>query len=263
MDSLINFFVFLDMNAVKYFESISDELVALKDRVRNFLSECPNWVADGEWKESVLRTLLRRNLPSSIRVGRGAVVSRNGNSRQIDLLIYSAESPVLFSDGDLVFVTPDAVSGIIEVKTRLDAKVQFEKALSQLADQVRASRDDGNRSKFVGLFCYDSRLSISSALQCIWSLAQGPDGIEVDLVCLGANHFIKLWKVKVDEACHASREWAAYSFDRRSAGYFIHNVIHALAPESVDANHDVWFPSEGKEFYRTHTVTSSGEVRSC
>jgi len=51
-----------------YFESLATELDALKNRVRNFIQD-RHWQTDGEWKESVLRAFLRRNLPKSVQIG--------------------------------------------------------------------------------------------------------------------------------------------------------------------------------------------------
>ena len=95
------------MNIEKYFRSLSLELTALKDRVRDFINDA-HWLTDGEWKESVLRSLIARNLPRDIQMGRGFILTPSGVSTQIDILLYSAESPVLFRDGDLVFVQPEA-----------------------------------------------------------------------------------------------------------------------------------------------------------
>ena len=52
-----------------YFISLSNELSSLKNRVRNFI-QGEHWLTDGEWKESVLRSFLRRNLPKSVEIGR-------------------------------------------------------------------------------------------------------------------------------------------------------------------------------------------------
>ena len=102
-----------------YLPSLSQELNALKNRVRSFIASNHS-LTDGEWKESVLRTFLRRHLPINAEVGRGFVINSEGASRQIDVLIYDSNFLMLFRDGDLVFVTPDAVLGIVEVKTSLD-----------------------------------------------------------------------------------------------------------------------------------------------
>ncbi len=73
----------------------------------------------GEWKESVLRSFLNRNLPSSYKIVRGFIVTPEGPTTQIDLLLYKSSGPVMFRDGDLVFSSPQEVVAIIEVKPSL------------------------------------------------------------------------------------------------------------------------------------------------
>jgi hypothetical protein len=107
------------MNVENYFESISLELKALKDRVRNLIGTNHHNLTDGEWKETILRAILKRHLPSNVEVGSGFVVKPNSSSKQIDILIYDTSKPVLYRDGDLVIITPDSVKGIIEVKTKI------------------------------------------------------------------------------------------------------------------------------------------------
>jgi len=122
------------MNVSDYFTSISLELNALKNRVRNFIAD-NQWQTDGEWKESVLRTILRRNLPDNIEAGRGFIVKPDECPSQIDVLIYDASKPVLYKDGELVFVTSDAVKGIIEVKSKIYRNT-LKDTLSKLADNA-------------------------------------------------------------------------------------------------------------------------------
>ena len=63
------------MNLENYFRSLGNEVEALKNRVRD-LKDSTQWLTDGEWKESVLRNVLRRNLPESVGVGNGFVCRR-------------------------------------------------------------------------------------------------------------------------------------------------------------------------------------------
>ncbi len=65
------------MNVESYFKSLSLEFTALKDRVRNFIDDA-HWLTDGEWKETVLRTILSRSLPQDILIGRGFIVTPGG-----------------------------------------------------------------------------------------------------------------------------------------------------------------------------------------
>src|SRR5207302_9189399 len=106
----------MDTNA--YFRSLTAEITALKDRIRNFIGEA-HWLSDGLWKESVIRAILRRYWPGAAGVGTGFVITDMGPTSQIDILIYDLTIPVLFRDGDFVIVTADATLGLIEVKTKI------------------------------------------------------------------------------------------------------------------------------------------------
>src|SRR5688572_11633847 len=103
------------MDPAEYFESLTSEMGALKNRVRQMIGDA-HWQTDGEWKETVLRNVLRRHVPNNVGVGRGFVISPIRPSAQIDILLYDTGKPVLYRDGDLVVVTADAVLGLIEVK---------------------------------------------------------------------------------------------------------------------------------------------------
>jgi hypothetical protein len=91
-------------NIRHYHESITSELDAVKNRIRNLVR---HWPTDGEWREAALRTVLRRHLPDSSLVGRGFIVTRNHSSTQVDLFVLKSGKPTLFRDGDLVVITPD------------------------------------------------------------------------------------------------------------------------------------------------------------
>ncbi len=85
------------MDTKKYFESLSLEYDALKNRVRNFIAG-NHWLTDGEWKESVLRSMIKRTISNTFAVGRGFIVKKESSSGQIDILIYDASRPVLYRD---------------------------------------------------------------------------------------------------------------------------------------------------------------------
>lgn len=149
------------MGLEEQFKAQTLELEALKNRVRNF-SQTKHWQTDGEWKESVLRTVLRRHLPKHLEPLRGFVTDGAQSTRQIDVLIYDSTKPVLFRDGDLVFLTPDAVAGIIEVKSSIDTRARLESALEHLASNIEAIRRCGNMTAFAGLFAFDTDFDASS-----------------------------------------------------------------------------------------------------
>src|SRR5689334_2544349 len=115
------------------------------------LIEDQHWPTDGEWKESVLRNMIRRSAPETITVGRGFVVSHVGSTSQIDVLLYDNTYPALYRDGDLVFVTPDACRGIVEVKTRVTLP-SFRDAVGKLAENGHfIRRSNSTRPLFAGL----------------------------------------------------------------------------------------------------------------
>src|SRR5688572_15721438 len=88
----------LTMDPTHYYKSLSLELDALKDRVR-YLIAGSHWPTDGEWKESVLRSVLRRHLPPTVGVGRGFIIGPQTNSAQTDVLLYDTSRPLLHQEG--------------------------------------------------------------------------------------------------------------------------------------------------------------------
>lgn len=252
------------MNVGAHYESLTRELEALKDRVRNF-NNTRGWLADGEWKESVLRSILRRYLPAGVEPLRGYVVTGRNSSKQIDVLLYDSRVPVLFRDGDLVFITPDAVRGIIEVKTRINSRKQLAEALAALAENASLVRSRcADRKIFVGLFAYDSTISgsagASNTLEEICKAASGQHSRIVNYACLGCSLFSSYWQLAPND-CEADHEaWHAYWLKNHAAGYFIVNLIETVAADSVVRNKDMWYPPEGKEMYKLAELQFVAEI---
>lgn len=241
------------MNVNEYFLSLTQELQALQNRVRNLTR---HWPTDGEWKESVIRTVLRRHLPANISVGRGFILKRDGHSTQTDLLIYDSSYPVIHQDGDLVFVTRDAVRGIIEVKTKLRMSGIAE-VLNKLADCaffVNEGAEDAEPDLFVGLFAYEFDGTISEeqgrrVLREIKESVQGDARRMINHVALGPSAFARHWPESPYSASNIAdyQRWHFYRLENKAPGYFINNVVSAVASKSVNRNEALWFPREGKE----------------
>ncbi len=81
----------MDLNI--YFESLGREIDSLKLRVRDLIAN-RHWQTDGEWKESVLRQVLRRHLPAAAIIGRGFVISGDDVTTQLDVLIHDGVNPI-------------------------------------------------------------------------------------------------------------------------------------------------------------------------
>mgnify|MGYP001596886059 CR=1 FL=1 len=233
------------MRTEAYFRSLTAEVDALKDRVR-YLIEDAHWQTDGEWKESVIRQVLRRHLPQSVSVGRGFVVTAAGTSRQIDVLIVDSDKPVLFRDGDLVFVTPDAVLGVIEVKSRATPTIVAD-AATKLADDMLLVRVHPNTRAFAGLFAFEEGNGGSEAYLSPIATASPRSENRLGFVCLGPSRFIRYWHLNPDEPKRLYEGWNSYLLQGLAPDYFVHNVVDAISPDSVLRNNDIWSPRGGKE----------------
>ncbi len=237
----------------EYFQSLSLELKALKNRVRNFIKGS-HWQTDGEWKESVIRAFLRRHLPKSVEIGRGFVLTDDTTTKQLDVLIYDSTKPILFQDGDLVFVTPDAVLGVIEVKSSLDNS-KLRASLEKLCDNSELIRGKSPGGKVFGLFSFeDETTNPVETLTIIKDIVAGDGNRIVHCISLGDSNFIRYWNLDPIEGNRLLNKWHAYNLPRKAQGYFIHNVIEEICPQSVGENEALWYPKEGKESYKVGEI---------
>lgn len=238
-----------------YFESITSELDSLKSRVRNFIQH-QHSQSDGEWKESVLRAVLKRYLPNNVGVGKGFFVSIGNDeeylsSTQIDILIYDATKPLLFKDGDFVIVTPDIVKGIIEVKSKVGTE-NFRQIVEKLESNSKLHRSVSGYRPFIGLFSYDlGRLNDRNyLLEKIQESSSDFSSNGIHAASIGRDLFIRYWSTNPLNPKRPYDKWHLYRIGNKAQAYFIHNIIEYLFPESVLKNNEIWYPSEGKESYK-------------
>ena len=242
------------MNIELHYKSLTAELESLRDRVRNFIEDA-HWPTDGEWKESVLRTVVAERLPQTVRIGRGFVLTRDGASTQCDVLLYKADAPLLFKDGELVFLTPDAVLGIIEVKSRA-TRENIKETLDKLAAIGDKLGEDRSHC-FFGLFAYETTNSTNAAaLQLLQTACDRPVRV-VDFINLGCSCFIRWWEHDPAGTATSYRRWHRYRLDKMAAGYFIANAIEFVSPHSVSQNNWLWFPEVGKESKKADEIVSA------
>ena len=244
------------MDIESYFRSLTDECETLRDRVRHFVNDA-HWPTDGEWKESVLRSMLKRSAPESVTIGRGFVVHQEGCSTQIDVLIYDNSMPILYRDGDLVFITPSACRGIVEVKSNTSSR-QFRIAADKLADNAEFVRQhSADFHIFVGLFSYDLRArDCGPILDALASSANGRSARVIDHVSLGTSKLIKYWYANPGDVSGRMNynHWHLYSLNRMAPGYFIHNLLLNVSKKLNAQRESTWFPTESKEAYLESTV---------
>lgn len=91
----------------------------------DFLIGRDHWLSVGNYKEELLRGLLKQLLPKKYEVSTGFILSldENGNeikSKQQDIIIWdSNDYAAIFRDGDFVIVPPEACKAVVEVKSTL------------------------------------------------------------------------------------------------------------------------------------------------
>jgi hypothetical protein len=235
-----------------YHKSLTDELHALKDRIRNLAT---HWPTDGEHKEAALRTVLRRHLPSSLIVGRGFIVTPDTSSTQLDLLIVDGDMPILFRDGDLMFVTPDCVRAVIEVKTSLNNTAEVRVCAVKLAEVGRLCKSCVDEVPWLGIFSYEGRLTRHTFLLDAVEYAARQTGIAVNCAAYGKDFFVRYWSENEHERGDNQTEptvarWRAYKLAHLASSYFVGNAVDALSDVDRRSSSYAWFPlTDGKKIH--------------
>jgi hypothetical protein len=240
------------MSPIEYFKDLSKELRAVQNRIRNLIGGV-HWPSDGAWKESVLRAILRRYLPPSFTVGSGFIVTPDGVSSQIDILICDDSAPILFRDGDFLIATADCVRAVVEVKTQLTTQ-KLHEALSKLNGISELLRRRCVYPKpFLGLFCYEPA---SGSPESVLDALQKANGRhhEIRAMCFGDSQFYRFWEFDPRSSSRQPYEsWHAYELPEIAAGYFVHNLVEFLFPHAVQRAQNLWYPVDGKEMHLVAT----------
>lgn len=238
-------------NYMAFHESLADELNALKDRIRNLVT---NWGEDGAHKEAVLRAVLRRHLPESVTVGTGFIVGDGVASTQVDVLIVDKSKPTLFRDGDMMIVTPDAVRAVVEVKTNF-ANVSLSEALNKVAKIARMCQQVGERNRvWTGVFEYGGGMTDHTAVLKALRDAHQAEHAFVDGLALGGDHFFLHWHsdVMTGGPAQATDFWRSYEITRLAPAYFLGNLAFTCSGRRDEPASYAWFPlpGTGKEQHR-------------
>jgi len=241
-----------------FHKSLTAELKSAKDRVRNLIQD-RHWQTNGEHKEAVLRSAIRRHLPNSMIMGTGFIVAQDEVSTQIDILIIDGQIPVLFREGDLMIVTPDAVRAAIEVKTRLQT-TQYAKAVKKLRRIAVMCDPDQGECVWTGLFAYENgSLDDAAILKPLACSESGTHGC-VHCVTAGANRFVRYWDNEAGTPQPMETPfWRSYEIHDLAPSYFVGNLMAELAGGSHDHEY-AWFPKiGGKEAHRGWQIQVGSE----
>lgn len=240
-------------NYIEYQQSISKELMSIKDRVRNFIDD-HHWGEDGRYKEIILSHVLRRHLPKEISVGTGFVVNNGNITKQIDIIVYHDDIPLLFKKDDFVIAPAECVLEIIEVKSRATTQV--------CCDAIHSATENGrtiDRAIFNGIFAFENdstNLQNENLLDALNDAA----GM-VNHICLGEDQFVKYWDAGMPRHnLYENRNYAVYDIKNLAFGYFISNLVEDIyismhgqqIPETL---RDMFYPIEDtKEAHRIRTI---------
>jgi hypothetical protein len=231
------------MDNISYYRSLTDEIGALRDRVRQLIGGA-HWSSDGAWKESILKAAVRRHLPANIGMGSGFIAEPQGCSTQLDIVFYDNRHPVLFRDGDFVVVPSKAVRGIVEVKTTITTST-LPKALNKLVANAGMAGAHGEH-KFVGLFAYESALPDAHPERVIEALSASrcdPNPAIVNCLALGSSAFTKYFSREVGMGTPVN-EWRSFRLPDQAPGYFIATLLRGIVGATIE-NHDYdWFAAD-------------------
>lgn len=221
-------------------KSISNELIAVKDRVRNLIGNA-HWGEEGRYKENILMQLLRNYLPDNVRVGTGFITCGDQCSTQIDIIVYSASTTPFFKSGDFVIIEKAGVKGIIEVKTKLNK--------SQISGVIEKAHKNGELIGFPifnGVFAYetDLRANADALPPSATNALSGFKG-RVNNIALGKDIFMKYWESGMQRD-NLAEHISFYDIQELAFGYFISNLAEdvsgvLLSPE----RHAYYYPIDG------------------
>ncbi|WP_435522881.1 DUF6602 domain-containing protein [Chryseobacterium indoltheticum] len=132
-----------NQNILKFQKSITQELIATHERVRDLIGGA-NWGDEGRYKEVILRKIISQFLPSNLKIGSGFIVGNNDHvngteskiSKQLDIIIYEDKAPVIFREGDFVILTENSVRAVIEVKAEVVNKSTNSNGLNQIIEKL-------------------------------------------------------------------------------------------------------------------------------
>lgn len=246
-------------NFHSYHTSVTSELDAVKNRIRNLVT---HWPTDGEWKEAALRTVLRRHLPASAAVGRGFIVGRDRSSTQIDLFVLRPEKPTLFRDGELAIVTPDAPGAIAEVKTEVVGLAAWLEIATKLAEHGRFCAATSKNIPWLGIFSYEGNRAQAEQILEALCVAHKKTGIAINCVTCGYDLFVRYWpqgeyEPGDDVAVDSNRQyWRAYGLEDLSPSYFISNLVDANCNVDRTETDYAWFAHAGGK--RPHMLFEKG-----
>ena len=133
------------------------------------------------------------HVSKSIGVGKGFVVGKDKVSTQQDILFYDTSKPVLYQEGDLLILTPEAALGAIEVKTN-PSRREIQKALTKLANTAElVSHTIRYTPTFFGLFAYDGDPDVHGTLERFQAAVKKNEWRVINCLSIGSSFFVQVF----------------------------------------------------------------------
>lgn len=103
------------MSMEQYYRKVQEKVMVQRDVINSLLKD-PRII--GDYYEAIVRDAVREAVSASFEVGRGVILAPDGHaSKECDIIVYNAvEYGPLFSSGDIIVVSPEAVRCVIQVK---------------------------------------------------------------------------------------------------------------------------------------------------
>ena len=125
-----------EMSMEQYYRKVQEKVMIQRDVINSLLKD-PRII--GDYYEAIVRDAVREAVSASFSVGRGVILASDGHaSKECDIIVYNAvEYGPLFSSGDIIVVSPEAVRCVIQVKgtvsmNNLGVPIQSLAAVDQL-----------------------------------------------------------------------------------------------------------------------------------
>lgn len=250
----------MEPDHVRFHQDNTRVLLSERDQVRDLIGDA-HWLSDGTHKEMILRKALRARLPDRLSPDKGFVIKDNrAVSTQLDIIIRDANREVLHRNDDAVFVSPECVHTIIEVKTHLNKPADV---MDKLATAIGLIREAGQPDCRAGLFVFggdetgDTRetnpeITDKRLLRLLDEAADGDVGRVINWVALGPHRFFRFWPdgSVVGSRAGAVPVWHSYKLADLAFSYFISNCVEPGPGERhwTPETERLWYPlPDGKE----------------
>lgn len=249
----------IEQDLAEYHKTFTHELTAIKNRLRYLIGDA-HLPSDGYYHEAILKSVIKKFLPSKFSVGHGFVMNSDRRfTHQIDIIIYDDSSSILFKEEDFVVIPAKCVKAIIEVKrwesmSSTDLKKIITKANENAniicSKHVGKSILNNEYDLFNGVFLFEENISLrtlETRLKGIYDNSPCTWEKRVNHICAGSKIFVKLFKEKrSDNSAH--QIFKGYELEDLSFSYFISNLLSFLESDILRENDNLLFPHDKAQF---------------